>query len=824
MSSRLSSFWQDLRSGTRRLGRTPGFSTAAVLTLAIGIGASTAMSSVVYGVLLKPLPFDEADRLVSVWTRAPKIGSDRMVLAPAQYFTYREENHVFDDLAIWVSRPAPLNLGGGAVEVRTLTVTDGFLSILRLRPALGRWFASGDSVPGAPARVLISHRCWQQRFGSDPQVVGRQVQVDGQPAEVIGVLPRSFTFLETDAELIRPLALDRAATRIEDFSYVGLARLKRGVTLDQATRDVGRMLPLVPQRFAPDSSLKPNWYADAGMAPEVRRLSQDASGDLGDLLWPLMGTIGCVLLIACANVANLFLIRAEGRRQEFAVRAALGAGRFRLAWALVSESLLLALGGGVLGLGLAAAAVRLVRAIAPAALRRVGEIGLDPAVVGFAVIVSILAGLFLGCLPASQLRFRASALNDGGRGSSDGRSRHRLRGALVVAEIALALLLLVSSALMVRTFWALRSVDPGVSRADEVLTFGIWVPPSLATPGDPLMRKHQEVMDRMSAVPGVQAVGLASWISFDGTGGNNPLLIEDRPEAAGQAPVSYPTKRITPGYIESIGTRLVAGRALTWQEMWQCVPVAFVNERLARQLWRTPGATIGRRVRSGSTGPWREVIGVLADERADGLASPAPPIVFYPALVDKLFGGQKSTPRFMVYAVRSPQAGSAAFLSTIQKAVWSVSPDLPLVRIRRLDDLIDRSMAQTSFAMVMLAIAAGVSLLLGLVGVYAVISYITTQRTWEVGIRMALGAQARDVTRLFLRHGIGLAVSGVAVGLVLAAGLSHTLAAMLFGVSPTDTATYAGAAVALTAVSLAAAYVPARRAARRDAAVALRRG
>ena len=368
MSLRLGSVCQDIRFGGRQIRRSPGFFAAAVATLALGIGSNTAMFSVLYGVLLKPLPFDQPERLVSVWNTAPGIGSTRMVLAPAQYFTYREDQRVFEDLAVWVDRSATLTGIGDPEIVPTLRVTDGFLSILRVQPVLGRGFSRQDDQPGGPSPVMITYGCWQRRFGGDTRVVGRRVTIDGTQREVIGVLPQQFKFLEAAPEMLVLLDFDRAATRIEDFSYRGLARLKPEVTLGQANDDVARMIPLTPQKFAAADGLSPTWFQDAKMGPDVHLLSQDATGDVGSVLWVLTGTIGMVLLIACANVANLFLVRAEGRRQELAVRSALGAGHGRLARTILSESVMLGLVGGAVGVGLAAAAIRVVRTMAPSAL------------------------------------------------------------------------------------------------------------------------------------------------------------------------------------------------------------------------------------------------------------------------------------------------------------------------------------------------------------------------------------------------------------------------------------------------------------------------
>ena len=823
MRSWWESLVQDVRVGLRHAGRKPGFLVAAIVTLALGIGANTAMFSVVYGVLLKPLPFEQADRLVSVRSTAPGIGWPRAVLAAAQYFTYRDEQRVFEDVAVWQTLPAAITGDGEPEQVTALMVTDGFLPILRVSPTLGRRFTREDDAPGSPRRALITDGFWQQRFGGRRDVIGRTITVNGSPCEIIGVLPRSFAFLDTTPSLLMPMGFNRATTTIINFSYPGLARLKPGVTLEQASRDVARMIPLTMQKFAPSPALGPTWFADAKMGPDVRFLSDDAVGDVGRVLWVLMGTIGMVLLIACANVANLFLIRADSRQTELAVRAALGAGRWRIARTLLSESLALGLAGGLAGVGLAAATVRVVRATAPSALPRVNDIAIDPVVLLFAAALSVVAGLLFGLLPV--LRFaspRLAALRDGGRTASDGRSRNRVRSALVVVEIALALVLLVASGLMFRTFSALRHVDPGFVRGDQVMTAELVIPRAFSTNPEAILRRHQEIADRMAAIPGVQSVGLTSSVAMDGQGMSNPLLVEAFPLAEGQAVRSRRMKWISPGFFETMGTRLVAGRHLTWADVYGFAPVLLINERMARQYWKTPAEAVGQRARESVLSPWREIVGVVADERQDGIAQEAPPIMYWPCMVKTFFGGDPFAQRRLTYVIRSSRAGAAGFVDEVRQAVRAVDRNLPLARIRTVEQIAAASMAQTSFALVMLALAAGVSLLLGIVGIYGVVSYIAAQRTREIGVRLALGAQTGDVTALFVRHGLGLAAMGLALGVAGAAGLSSLMSSMLFGVKGTDPLTYLAVSAGLAAVVVVSAYIPSRRASRMDPVAALR--
>jgi putative ABC transport system permease protein len=823
MPSWFESIVQDVRIGLRHASRKPGFFAAATVTLALGIGATTAMFGVVYGVLLKPLPFDRPEQLVSIRSSAPGIGWPRAVLAAAQYFTYREEQRTFEDVAVWQTAPATVTGDGEPERVSALLVTDGFLPVLRVQPITGRRFTREDDAPGSPRRAMITYGYWQQRFGGRPEIVGRSIAVNGAPCEIIGVLPRSFAFGEPAPALLMTLAFDRANTSIMNFSYAGLARLKPNATIDQATRDIARMIPLTTQKFAPAKALGPSWFADARMGPDVRSLADEVIGDVGQVLWVLMGTIGMVFLIACANVANLFLVRADLRQRELAVRAALGAGRLRIVRTLLSETLTISVAGGALGVGLAAATIRLVRATAPEALPRVNDIGLDPAVLGFAAALSVAAGLLFGVLPALRLASpRVAALNDGGRASSDGRPRQRVRSALVVVEVALALVLLVASGLMFRTFSALRQVDPGFVRGGELLTMEVSLPRASAPTAELTMGRHQEIIARLEQISGVTSIGLTSSVVMDGRSMSNPLLVERFPLPEGQAVMSRRMKWISPGLFETMKTRTVAGRTFTWNDLYGYGAVIVINERLARQYWKSPAEAIGQRVRESAVSPWREVIGVVADERQDGVAQEAPPMMYWPCMVKTFFGGQPFAQRAITYVIRSPRTGDPAFLDEVRRAVHAVDADLPLARVRTVEQIAASSMAQTSFALVMLAIAATVSLLLGVVGIYGVVSYVTAQRTREIGIRMALGAEPVNVTALCARHGLGLAAAGLAVGVAAAAMLSSLMSSLLFGVKGTDPLTYLGGIAILGGVALVATWVPAWRAARMEPVAALR--
>jgi putative ABC transport system permease protein len=624
---------------------------------------------------------------------------------------------------------------------------------------------------------------------------------------VIGVLPASFKFLRTRPAIVLPMPLDVNAPRGISFGFQALARMKPGVTLAQANADVARMISLLPPTFA-RLELRPN----------VRPLAAEVIRNVGQILWILMAAVGVVLLIACGNVANLFLVRAEGRHQELAVRAALGASRGRIARALLSESVVLALAGGLLGVSLAQAAIGLLRTLAPAELPRVDDIGIDWMVLLFTVSVSVLSGALCGVL--AVIRFgkpSITALKEGGRSASDAPGRHRTRDALVVGQIALALTLLIVSGLMIRTFIAMRQVDPGFTRPEEVQTFVLAIPASLISDPQQAVRTFEGVAQQLARVPGVTSVGLSSSITMDGEDNGNYVAIEEFPDPEGTMVKLRRFKSIGPRYLETMGNRLVAGRSITWNDIYEQRPVVVISEPLAREYWGDPANAIGKRVRgSSSRFPWREIIGVSGNERDDGLTQPPTPIVYWPML------NESYRWRTMTYAVRSTRVGAPGFVRELEQAVWSVNPNLPLATVQTLEEIQVSSMTQTSFALVMLGIAASVALLIGMVGIYGVVAYAAAQRTREIGVRMALGAQIGDVRRMFLRHGLWLTTIGIAIGIGIAPMLTRVMSAFLFGVGPMDPITYAAVSAVLAGMTLVATYLPAHRASRVDPVVALR--
>jgi predicted permease len=797
--------WQDLRHAARVVWKQPAFAAAAVLTLALGIGATTAIFSVVYGVLLKPLPFHEPERLVSLQQIAPHgAGANH---GPGTYLTYRENQQVFEGIGAWDPTEVSVTGGGDPERLQGLLVSASTLPLLRVQPILGRAFSSEDDTPGAPRRVILTYGYWQRRFGGAENVVGQQLVVDGRPTEIIGVLPASFKFLRTRPAVVLPMPLDVTAPRGISFGFQALARLKPGVTLAQANADVARMISLLPPVF---SRLE--------LRPNVRPLATDVIRNVGQILWILLAAVGVVLLISCGNVANLFLVRAEGRHQELAVRAALGASRGRIARALWSESVVLALAGGLLGVWLARAGVALLRAIAPAELPRVDDIGIDWMILLFTMSVSLLSGALCGAL--TVIRFgkpSIAALKEGGRSSADSPGRQRTRHALVVGQVALALTLLIVAGLMIRTAIAMRQVDPGFSRPREVQTFVLAIPASLISDPEQTVRTFERVAEQLARVPGVTSVGLSSSITMDGEDNGNYAAIEEFPDPEGAMVKLRRFKSIGPGYFETMGNRLVAGRSLTWSDIHEQRPVVIISEPLAREYWGDPEKAIGKRLRGSSPRfPWREIIGVSGNERDDGLTQPPTQIVYWPML------NESYRWRTMAYAVRSTRVGTPGFVRELEQAVWSVDPNLPLATVQTLEEIQVSSMTQTSFALVMLSIAATVALLIGMVGIYGTVAYSAAQRTREVGVRMALGAQIGDVRQMFLRHGLWLTTLGIAIGIGIALVVTRVMSSFLFGVSPMDPITYAAVSAVLAGMTLVATYLPAHRASRVDPVVALR--
>ena len=813
-----------MRHALRRLFKSPAFALTALITIGAAIGANALIFSVVNGVILKPLPYAEPKSLVGAWLVAPGVMPGPLNQSAATYFMVRDSGQSFQDIGLWNTGSVTITGRGEPEQVETLYVTDGTLPILGIRPALGRGFTKEDDLPKGPAVIVISHRYWQRAFGGNPAAIGQSLMMNGSAREVVGVLPEDFRFLRSDPQLVLPLKLDRATIHAAGFNYQGVARLRPGVSIAQANADVERLLPTLTERFPLPQGFTQKMFDEARFGSLVRPLEIDVVGDIGAMLWILLGTVGLVLLVACANVANLFLVRAESRQQELAIRLALGAEGRRVAWELMSESLIVALIGGAVGAALAYGGIQLLVYLQPAQLPRLNEIALDPIVLLFTLAISVGAGLLFGAIPILKYArpHMAAALKDSSRGSSEGRERHRARNSLVVAQVGLAAVLLVASGLMVRTFLAIRDVPPGFQNPDSVLTMRISIPTAVVADQAQVARLYEEIAHRIEAVGGVESVGVSSSVTMDGNSNNDPIWVEDFPEADIKIPPLRRMKYNGAGYFKTMGNPVIAGRDFTWADAHNTSAVAILSENLAREYWGEPAKAIGKRVRRTPKTAWIEVVGVVGNERQDGATKPVPAMIYWPMRAAAETNGNAFVQRSLAYAIRSSRLQDPGFLAAVQKAVWSVNPNLPLARVRTLRQIYDESMAQTSFVLVILGIAASVTLLLGLVGIYGVIAYIVTQRRREVGIRMALGAHSGEVQRMFVSRGLMLTGVGLVIGLTAAAALMRLMSSLLFGVNPFDPLTYAVVVAGLGLVGLVATWLPARQATRIDPMMALR--
>jgi len=811
-------FGHHIKQVLRRLARAPLFTAITLLTLAVGIGANTVVFSVVEGVLLKPLSYPKPDELIGVWTRAPGINiPGKLNIAPFLYFIDREQNTTLQDFGAYNNNDVSVTGVGQPEHVQGLDVTDGTLPLLGAKPVLGRLFSKRDDAPDAPKTVLLSYGYWQRRLGGKNTVIGRTLTIEGKTHEIIGVLPKNFTFLdERQVELYLPMGWDRSKTKLGNFSYEGLARLKPGVTINQATADLNRLIPIAIHSFPAPEGFSPAIFEKAKVQPDLYPLKSDVVGDVGNALWVLMGSIVVVLLVACANVANLLLVRVEGRRQELAVRSTLGAGRGHITAGLLLESLMLGVSGGMLGLALAFGALRVLVAMAPTGLPRLHEIGMNVPVLLFTLALVLFVSFVISMIPVIKYSgIRASTgLREGGRTLSESRERHRARKALVVVQVALALVLLICSGLMIRTFRALVHVSPGLADPASLEAFNIYIPETQVPNTDRVrvLRMEQAIRDRLAAIPGVQSVSITTSVPMGGNRSFDPVFAEDHSYKEGELAPLRRFKFVSPGSFATLGTPIVAGRDLTWDETFQKRPVAIISENFAREYWGDPTKALGKRIRAGNIDDWREIVGVAGNLYDDGVSQPASSAVYWPLFQDRFEGEKETVRRYVSFLIRSPRAGSANFMNEVQQAVWSINPDLPLADTTTIGELYTKSMARTSFTLVMLCVAGSMALLLGIVGIYGVISYAVTQRTREIGIRMALGARKESLTAMFVSQGLMLAGIGAAAGLVTAFFAMRLMASLLFHVSPLDPWTYSVATVCVLAIAWVACYLPSRRA------------
>ncbi len=811
----------DARLTARQLRRGPMFAALVVLTLALGVGGSTATFSVVNAVLLKPLPFPNAHELVAVHHSMPGIGVDETPLSQAMYLTFRDHSRTLNDIGIWRHTPVTVTGPTEPEQVDALQVTEGLFPLLGVNPILGRGYSSEDVSLASTFPVILSHGYWVRRFGRDPAAVGGSIRINGNDLTIVGVMPEVTGLGDATPDIFLPLVLDRNRATVGNWSFPGIARLRPGSTVQDASRELSSLTVIASEEYG---GIALSNLESRGFGTFVRPLKQEIVGDASRIIWVVFGAVSLVLLVACANVANLFLVRAETRQRDLALRTALGASKWRLARQLVTESTLIGIMGGAAGVLVAAVGIRLLLFLAPSSVPRLEEISLNTASLGFALTISVIAGMLFGTIPA----FRHVAdrvvdrLKEGNRWIGLGRRRFRLQTLFASAQVALVLVILIGSGLMIRSFAGLMNVAPGFQRPGEVLTFRLAVPASEARTGDEAARVHQSILEQVASTPGVVSVGAAASVAMDNWESWEDMEVEGFPVSEGEAEPQRRMNWITPGYFTTIENPILAGRDLGWADIIEQRPVAVVTENYAREYWGDPSRALGGLIRESRSAPWREIVGVVGDVHVKGVAEDPPAVIYWPMYMDRFWGMPNYVMRDLRYAVRTSLRDPRGLLPRIRNAVWSVNSDLPLSHIMTLDEILAASMARTSFTLLMLGIAAAVALILGVVGVYGVVSYTVAQRTREMGIRIALGARRGNVHLMVLVQGGVLALVGLAVGAAGAAVLARFLSVLLFGVSPLDAVTYAAVSAMLLAAVLVASYIPARRAAAVDPAQALR--
>jgi putative ABC transport system permease protein len=814
---------QEIRQAARRLIRTPLFTATAALTLALAIAANASLFTVVHRVVLNPLPYPESQRLIALDYGIPSrnIPSGMNSMAWQLYFQLADQAHTLEAVAAYNSSPMTLTGQGEPQQILVTHATPSLALVLGVSPAVGRWFTDAEGATGAPSVAVLSHGLWARRFGSDRSIVGESITLDGEVTEVIGVMPTAFSFPDARSEVWTAAQSTRAMASFL-FNLTGLARLREGVTVETARAEITTLIQDLSRRV-------PN---QRGLASTAVPLQDAIVGRIASTLWILLASAGLVLLVACANVANLFLVRSETRQREVAIRRALGAGRRNIARYFFSESVLLAAIGGVMGVALAWGGVQLLVAFGPATLPRLNEVRIDGIVLAFSLALSLISAAAFGIIPFLRLAPVATTLQEHGRGQTATRGSHRARQLLMGGQVALALILLIASGLMVRSFQKLRAIDPGFDPS-STLTFTMVLPQVKYPSRQAATDLHLRILDRLSAIPAVTAASSSSCLPLAGFCYGNGLVVEgelfdptrNRPFVAFRA--------VAGGYTDVLRMPLLRGRSLTRTDVDRKELNVVVNKVIADAYF--PGQDpIGRRIRSSvpptsklPIPPWWTIVGVVANTPAIALAESTPiGLMFQPMSIaggpdiprEALMGPDVSG---MAYIVRS-SVPSSSLMTAVRRAIDEVDPNLAIAQVRMLQDIVDRASDQTSFTMILLAIAAIVALLLGAIGIYGVISYIVTQRTGEIGVRLAMGAEPRTVARMILRQGGLVTLLGIVAGLIAALAGSQLIRSLLYGVSPRDPIVFSMTTVALLVVALLACWLPARRAARLSPLQALR--
>jgi predicted permease len=802
-----------LRHTVRALARSRGFAAVAVLTLGLGIGANIAVFTLVNGILLNPLPYPDADRLVGMWHTAPGVGFPQIEQTDATFMNYRDHARSFDGMTLYRTGSRTLSEGAEPEQIESASVTASLFEVLGLEAVAGRASSEDEDQPGGEPVAVMSHSLWKRRFGSDRSILGKTIRLDGVDTRVVGVMPEELSFPEASTELWLPLRLDRTRYRDTSFSYFAVGRLRSGVSLEEAESEMGPILARVTENYPGD--LTPSMLEQAKMAPVLHPLIEDVVGDVAAPLWILLGTVGFVLLVAAANVANLFLVRADGRHREVAVRAALGAGRGDIARLYLSESLVLGFTGGLLGLALAFASVRLFASYGAMYLPRLEEVGIDARVLGFAVAVSLLAGVLFGLVPILRLPSSklAAGLNEFGRGLTAGRERLSVRAVLVTCQVAFALVLLIGAGLMARSYWHLRSVEPGFDPR-STLIFELSLPEGRYPGEAETARFARELTDRVGALPGIIATAVTSRLPLSGSHDNSAVWVEEFPVPEGQIPPVHPVRFVSPDYFRTLSIPLLEGRSFQWSGSVDAPRTAVVSRAFADKYW--PGKSpLGKRLRLMTGSEVYEIVGVAGTVRDESLDEEPAQTVYFP------YGHAGRVVRNLEVAART-RTEPRAFFDAIREEVRGLDKNLPLSGVGTMEQMTARSTARTTFTLILLGTSAVVAVLLGCIGIYGVVSYLVSQRRNEIGIRIALGAGTSEVQRMFVVNGLSTALAGVLLGLAGSLALTRVLASLLFEVRPFDPLTYAAAALTILAVAVGASALPARRAARVDPVIALR--
>jgi len=827
-----------VRHTVRRLARTPAFTIATLLTLSLGIGASVMVFSVVEGVLLRPLPYDRPTQLVDLSHELSISGITRIDQSDATYLHYRHTNRVFSDIGAYRVTTAdvgdePGQRGGALSEhVAAARMTASMFNTLHVQPLRGRAFHDAEDDPSSPPVVVIGQQLWTRRFGAAATIIGRRIDIDGVAHEIVGVMPARFDFPNTQIELWLPIGIDPLRTKSAAFDYHAVGRLRPGISLATATADLQRVLPTAPEEFP--GRLTSQAITQMKMHAVVRPLRDVVVGDIGRVLWVIVGAVGFVLLIACANVANLFLVRIDGRQRELAVRRALGATRTTLAVELMSESTALTVLGGALGVSFASAGIVALRSLDAAInIPRFAEVGIDGTVAAIAAGITALSALLISGVPVvrSSALSHFAALTEISGATTAGRRRHRMRNALVILQVAITLVLLSGAGLMARSFAHLRSVQTGFD-AGHAFTFRMAVlDAKYPRPGD-AARLLMRVLDDIAALPGVQGAGVVTKLPLDDEARQDTaLFVEDHPIRPGTIPNIHQAAFASPGYFRALGIPILEGHTFELPDPDRPRRDMIVSRALAERYW-PGGHAVGKRVRTTPFGEWFTIIGVTGHVRGTTLEQ-APdemmylPIVAIPASVGGMGGSADGpdtarwTPRDVAVVVRTVATPSLTAMH-VEDAVRREDPSIPLYSARPMTDVVARAEARTTFTLLLLGVASSIALVLGAVGIYGVIAYVVSLRTKEIAVRLALGARAGTVRGMVVRQALGVTLIGIVAGVVGALAMTRALGSLLFGVSPTDAATLAGSAAVLLVVAAAASWLPARRAAAVDPAMALR--